>query len=126
VKNNEVVYFMRNDENELIGINKNVCSRINMLMNEGKIETITFFDKVSGTIYPEEDFPENARKLRGFVWRIDEKIKSKEDIFPPEENEDEAKIQAATAKDNAKPNLPMPIRKETLNYDKKNTPKPKK
>ncbi|MEN9336291.1 MAG: hypothetical protein RLZZ500_1278 [Bacteroidota bacterium] len=126
VKNNEVVYFMRNDENELIGINKNVCSRINMLMNEGKIETITFFDKVSGTIYPEEEFPENARKLRGFVWRIDEKIKTKEDIFPLEENEEEAQIQAQTEKDKSKPNVPMPIRKETLNYDKKNTPKPKK
>ena len=32
------------------------------------------------------------RKLRGFVWRADERIKSKDDIFPPEENEMDAKI----------------------------------
>jgi hypothetical protein len=36
--------------------------------------------------------PENARKLRGLVWRGDERIKSKDDIFPPEENEDNEKI----------------------------------
>ena len=86
VKNTEVIYYMRNDKNELIGINKNVSSRINMIMDDkSKIETITFFDSVYGDIYPEKDLPENARKLRGFVWRGDERIKTKDDIFPPDE-----------------------------------------
>ncbi len=86
IKNTEVVYYMRNDKNELIGINKNVSSKINMLMDDkSKIETITFFTNVDGDIYPEKDLPENARKLRGFVWRGDERIKSKEDIFPEDE-----------------------------------------
>ncbi len=88
VKNTEVVYYMRNDKNELIGINKNVSSRINMIMDDkSKVDTITFFDTVDGDIYPEKDLPENARKLRGFVWRGDERIKTKEDIYPPDEVE---------------------------------------
>ncbi len=118
VKNNEVIYFMRNDKNELIGINKTACSRINMTLNGNDVDTITFFDRVNGTLYPEEDFPENVRKLRGFVWRIEERINSKEDIFPPEEAEAEAALQEQARKDAAKPAVPMPIRKETLNYDK--------
>ena len=86
VKNTEVVYYMRNDKNDLIGINKNVSSKINMLLDDkSKIETITFFTNVDGDIYPEKDLPENARKLRGFVWRGDERIKNKEDIFPDDE-----------------------------------------
>ena len=86
VKNTEVVYYMRNDKNELIGINKNVSSRINMTMDDkSKIDTITFFDSVDGDIYPDKDLPENARKLRGFIWRGDERIKTKEDIYPPDE-----------------------------------------
>ena len=86
VKNTEVVYYMRNDKNELIGINKNVSSKINMLMDgKSKIETITFYTNVDGDIYPEKDLPENARKLRGFIWRGDERIKSKEAIFPDDE-----------------------------------------
>ena len=93
VKNTEVVYFMRNDKNELIGINKNVSSRINMTMDDkSKVDTITFFDTVDGDIYPDKDLPENARKLRGFVWRGDERIKSKEEIYPPDEVELDKKI----------------------------------
>lgn len=93
VKNTEVVYFMRNDKNELIGINKNVSSRINMTMDDkSKVDTITFFDTVDGDIYPDKDLPENARKLRGFVWRGDERIKNKEEIYPPDEVELDKKI----------------------------------
>ena len=87
VKNTEVIYFMRNDKQELIGINKNKSSSINMTMEENVIKTITFFKEVDGEIYPEKDLPENARKLRGFVWRGDERIKTKEDIFPEDEVE---------------------------------------
>ncbi|GAA4068336.1 OstA-like protein [Flavobacterium cheonanense] len=93
IKNTEVVYYMRNDKNELIGINKNVSSKINMIMDDkSKVETITFFNNVDGDIYPEKDLPENARKLRGFVWRGDERIKTKEDIFPEDEVELDKKI----------------------------------
>jgi hypothetical protein len=99
VKNTEVVYFMRNDKNELIGINKNVSSRINMTMDDkSKVETITFFDTVDGDIYPDKDLPENARKLRGFVWRGDERIKTKEEIYPPDEVELDKKIVAESNK----------------------------
>ena len=93
VKNTEVVYFMRNDKNELIGINKNVSSRINMTMDDkSKVDTITFFDSVDGDIYPEKELPENARRLKGFVWRGDERIKNKEEIYPPDEIDLDKKI----------------------------------
>ncbi|MES2748456.1 MAG: OstA-like protein, partial [Bacteroidota bacterium] len=120
VKNTEVVFYMRNEANELIGINKNVSSKINMTMDDqSKIDTITFFKEVDGDIYPESELPENARKLRGFVWRGDERIKDKEGIFPPEENEYETKAEAEVKGEISEPNVPMEIRKETLNYDKK-------
>ena len=38
-------------------------------------------DQVDGDIYPESKFPENARKLRGFDWREEERPKSVEDLF---------------------------------------------
>ena len=124
VKNTEVVYYMRNDAHELIGINKNVSSRINMTLDENTIDTMTFFTNIDGDIYPEKDLPENARKLRGFIWRGDERIKTKDDIFPPEENEMNEKIIQQSKAEMEKENTPMKIRKETLDYDK-NNPKPK-
>ncbi len=120
VKNTEVVYYMRNDKNELIGINKNVSSKINMTLDKSNIDTITFYKTVDGDIYPEKDLPENARKLRGFIWRGDERIKSKDDIFPPEENEMHEKIVKESKSELSKENVPMEIRKETLEYDKNN------
>ncbi|AOW10896.1 OstA-like protein [Flavobacterium gilvum] len=119
IKNTEVIYYMRNDAKELIGINKNVSSKINILFDKNTIETITFFNNVDGDIYPEDELPPNARTLKGLNWRGDERIKSKDDVFSKEEDEEELKIQEATTKDKAKKATPMKIRKETLNYDKK-------
>ena len=126
IKNTEVIYYLRNDKNELIGINKSVGSKINLILDKNTIETLTVYNNPDGDIYPEKDLPENARKLRGFIWRADERIKSKDDIFPPEENELDAKIQADRKAEMAKDNLPLEPSKETLDYDKKNpNPRPK-
>ncbi|KIA98389.1 OstA-like protein [Flavobacterium sp. KMS] len=119
IKNTEVIYYMRNDANELIGINKNVSSKINLILENNAIETITFFNQVDGDIFPEAELPENARKLRGMVWRGDEKIKSKDDIFTKEENDENDKLVQEGKDENAKENVPMKVRKETLDYDKK-------
>jgi hypothetical protein len=123
VKNTEVIYYMRNDQNELIGINKSVGSKINMILDKNTIETLTIFNNPDGDIYPENELPENARKLRGFIWRGDERIKSKDDIFPQEENDLDAKIQAERKAEMEKENVPLKPSKETLEYDKLN-PKP--
>ena len=126
VKNTEVIYYMRNDQNELIGINKNVSSKINMILDKNKIDTITFFNQVDGDIYPQKDLPENARKLRGFTWRGDERIRNKADIYPPEELEYDRIILAKKMLADDKSDVPMKIRKETLEYDKPKSQKKKK
>ena len=126
VKNTEVIYYMRNDQNELIGINKNVSSKINMILDKNKIDTITFFNQVDGDIYPQKDLPENARKLRGFTWRGDERIRNKADIYPPEELEYDRIILAKKMLADNKSDVPMKIRKETLEYDKPKSQKKKK
>jgi hypothetical protein len=64
-----------------------------MVMDDkSNVETITFYEKVDGDIYPEKDLPENARKLKGFIWRGEERIKNKEEIYPLEEVELDKKI----------------------------------
>ncbi len=123
VKNTEVIYYMRDDKNELIGINKNVCSKINLKLEKNKIDTLTFFENPDGDIFPDKQLPENARKLKGFVWRADEKINTKDDIFPPDENELDLRIRKKSTVEKAKENVPMKIRKESIDFDKKGTKK---
>ena len=120
IKNAESIYYIYNDKNEFVGIRKSVCSRINAEMIENKIETMTGFNNAESNIYPEDEFPENARKLRGFVWRGDERILTKEDIFPAEELALDEKAKSESKKKATKAEKPMEILKETLEYDKKN------
>lgn len=122
VKNTEVIYYVY-DELELTGIEKKISSSINITFEDNKINTLTSFKNIDSDLYPETELPENARKLRGFIWRGDEIIKSKDDIFPPEENELNDKIVKESEAEKAKENTPMKVRKETLEYDKKNPPK---
>ena len=86
VKNTEVIYYMYNDDNELIGINKTICSEIRLLLAKNEIEDITFFTNPDGDIFPEKDLPESSRKLKGFIWRGEERIMSKDDIFDEDDN----------------------------------------
>ncbi|TXI61022.1 MAG: OstA-like protein [Flavobacterium sp.] len=126
VKNAEVIYYMYNDANEFIGINKTVCSKINLELEANKIDAITFFKDTDSHIYPETEFPENARKLRGFLWRGDERILSKDDIFPADEVELDDKIQIEAKKKAIEAEKPMEILPETLEFDENKKAEEKK
>lgn len=80
IQNAEVINYSRDDNQNLIGINKSKSGKINLLIEDGH-KIITLIDQVDGDIWPESQFPENARKLRGFDWREDERPNSVEDLF---------------------------------------------
>ena len=86
VKNTEVIYYMYDDSQELIGIDKTICSRIRLHMLNNGIDEITFFVNPDGNIFPEKDLPEDSRKLKGFIWRGDERLVTKDDIFDEDDN----------------------------------------
>ncbi len=96
IKNAESIYYIWTEKNEFVGIRKAVSSRINMEMKDNEMETVTGYNNTESNIYPEEDFPENARKLRGFNWRGEERILTQDDIFPAEELALNDKVQTET------------------------------
>ncbi|GGG48982.1 hypothetical protein GCM10011414_18490 [Croceivirga lutea] len=86
VKNTEVIYYMYDDKQELIGIDKTICSKIRLHMLNNDIEEITFFVNPDGDIFPEKELPVENRKLEGFIWRGDERLYTKDDIFDEDDN----------------------------------------
>jgi lipopolysaccharide export system protein LptA len=124
VKNTEKVYYMYDSDNYLIGIDKGVSSKIHIELEENQINTVTSMVKPESSSYPESELPENARNLRGFLWRGDERIRTKDDIFPQSEKDIDAAIVKKSTADKKVEDTPMEVKKETLNYDK-NNPKPK-
>jgi len=86
IKNTEVIYYMYNDDQELIGINKTICSAIRITFANNDVEDLTFITNPDGDIFPEKDLPVESRKLKGFIWRGDERIMTKDDIFDDDDN----------------------------------------
>jgi len=80
IKNTEMIYYIYSDT-ELYGIEKNKSSRINLTFIDNQIDDITLYTSVNADTFPEEEFPKNARKFRGFIWRGDERILSKKDVI---------------------------------------------
>ena len=81
IKNTEVIFYSRNDKEELVGINNNTSSSIQLYLENQKIIGIRFLKKVPGKVYPPSQFPENVRLLKGFIWRGDERLLTKQDLF---------------------------------------------
>ncbi len=81
IQNTETIYYVRNSESELIGIDKTLSSSIKMLLENREIKDIYYYTNADGDLYPEEELPENAQKLRGFNWRGEERLISKQDLF---------------------------------------------
>jgi lipopolysaccharide export system protein LptA len=81
IKNSQVVYYSRDDQNKLVGINNTVASSMQLYINEQKIRGIRFINKVPGKVYPTSEFPENARILPGFNWRGTDRLFFQEELF---------------------------------------------
>ena len=72
---------MRNEKNDLVGIQKSKSGSINLKILAQTIEEVRFINQIDGELYPDSKFPKGARRLRGFDWRGDEQLMSVEDLF---------------------------------------------
>lgn len=81
VKNAESIFFLRNENNELVGIDKASSASIEMFFEDGDIVLYKRILQPKAKTFPEEEIPVNARKFSGFDWRPEERPKSVEDLF---------------------------------------------
>ena len=81
IKNAETIYFLRNEANELVGIDKSKSGAIKIWLTDNAIDEMRKYNQIGGNTYPELDFPENEKILRGFNWRESERPTSVEDLF---------------------------------------------
>ena len=83
VGNGEVLAYLREDtpKRELFGITKTTCEKIRFTFKDNKIVNGIFYNDEETFTYPPSQIPENARKLKDFIWREDERPKNKENIF---------------------------------------------
>lgn len=115
VQNAEMIYYVY-DEEVLKGIDKGICSKIVLELEDNKITTATRMINPEGTTYPPEQFPENARKLAGFNWRGDERMYSVDELFSDEELKHDDKAEEEVKKNEKVSEKPMEVQEKTLNF----------
>ena len=79
--NAETVYYVREEDKALVGVNKASGSRMRLYVKNSKIERIVYFDKPTGNMFPDKDVPAEQRILKGFNWRLASRPLNKDDVF---------------------------------------------
>ncbi|HRZ41575.1 MAG TPA: OstA-like protein [Bacteroidales bacterium] len=76
----ETLYYAREENGGLIGIDKARSEQMRMEFLKGEIETIVYLKGVSGTTYPEKELNQTERFLKGFLIREAERPVSRYDL----------------------------------------------
>ncbi|MGY6648417.1 OstA-like protein [Wenyingzhuangia sp. IMCC45574] len=79
--NGAVINYARDERGILNAIMDIECSNIRFSLKDNRIQEILFLKKPEGKTYPPSQYPKDKGKLKGFIWRDDEKPLKKEDIF---------------------------------------------
>lgn len=77
--NGESLFFALNDEEtELIGMNKILCSDMKINFKLNKADNISFYVNPDAKFIPPHELEEPETRLKGFSWRVSEKPKREE------------------------------------------------
>ena len=69
--NAESLYWLRDDDGSLIGVNFSQAAEMNIKMKNKQISTIRYYKDIKETLYPEEQLKDDMEYLDGFLWQSD-------------------------------------------------------
>ncbi|MBN3034395.1 MAG: hypothetical protein JW861_02325 [Bacteroidales bacterium] len=79
--NSETIYWVREDNGSLIGINKTASTDMLIHLKDNDIQTITYIRDPKGAVYPENELTAEDLFLKDFKWHIERRPLKKADIF---------------------------------------------
>jgi lipopolysaccharide export system protein LptA len=72
--NGESLYFALDEKNTfLMGMNKIICSNILIRFKDGRVHTLSFYNKPDANFIPPHELKSDEMVLKGYSWKIDEK-----------------------------------------------------
>lgn len=81
VSNAESIYWLREDDASLIGINVSKSADMTIIIDRNTISRIKYYKAIDETLFPELDLKESSRYLDGFIWESEIRPQDKNDIF---------------------------------------------
>ena len=79
--NAETIYWVREDDGTLTGINKAFSSNMMIRIRDKKIRKITYLDKPNAVLYPEKELSADDLLLKDFHWWETQRPVNRFDIF---------------------------------------------
>lgn len=79
--NAQTIYFIREDDGYLIGVNLSEASSMLIRLKNSQISAIVYLTQAQETMYPQKDIKPEQKKLKGFNWLEYLRPKNKFDIF---------------------------------------------
>lgn len=76
--NAETIYWLRDDDGSLIGVNFSQSSEMDIKVKNRQIFNIKYYKNIKETLYPEEQLKGNMEYLDGFFWQEDSRPKREE------------------------------------------------
>jgi hypothetical protein len=68
-----IYYILSEEEKSAMGVNRIICSNITIRFKEGKVNTLSFYVQPEARFIPPHEIKEEDIKLKGFVWKANEK-----------------------------------------------------
>ena len=82
--NSRTVYFALEEKEgvkEVMAVNRADCSRIEVHMRDGQVNTVSFLDRPDAVLYPLEQVPPEELRMLGSEWRAAERPTDRASIF---------------------------------------------
>jgi hypothetical protein len=79
--NAESIYFAKDDQEKIIGVNKSTSDIIDMRFKNKELNRVVFISAVTGTMLPFRQASEEDKRLRNFKWHEERRPKSKFELF---------------------------------------------
>lgn len=71
--NGESIYYAYNDQDDMVGLNKSVCSNMHIYLDSNEVKHIKFLRKPDANFIPPEKIGAGDKTLKGFTWRLEER-----------------------------------------------------
>ena len=90
--NGQTIYYTKSKSKKDFGVNRADCSDLIISINENEIEKIILLNQPDGTLYPIRELSVKELRLKGFIWKGDQRPEKKEDIFRKQDLSSELRI----------------------------------
>lgn len=69
--NAETIYWLREEDGSLIGVNFSQSAEMDIKVSDSKISNIKYYKSIKETLFPEDQMEGNQEYLKGFLWQDD-------------------------------------------------------